>query len=132
MDDHRDDLIVIVAGYTDPMQRFLNSNPGLRSRFNKFIHFDDYAPEELFAIFKKYCDDEGYCFDEVCGGRIRACVRDCHETRADNFANARAVRNLFESVISNHANRVARITNPSQSTLITILAEDIPIAGSTD
>jgi TPR repeat protein len=126
MEDHRDDLIVIVAGYTAPMKAFLESNPGLHSRFNKFLHFDDYSPQELFQIFTKYCEDDGYAFDGACTGRIMALINLTHERRAANFGNARTIRNLFEQTISNHANRVASITNPSQSDLTTILPQDVP------
>src|SRR2546426_1221107 len=113
MEDHRDDLIVIVAGYTAPMKAFLESNPGLRSRFNKFLHFDDYSPQELFQIFTKYCQDDGYAFGGPCGSKIMALINRMHERRAANFGNARAIRNLFEQAISSHSNRVASITNPS-------------------
>ncbi len=130
MEDHRDDLIVIVAGYTAPMKAFLESNPGLRSRFNKFLHFDDYSPQELFPIFTKYCEDDGYAFDGICGDRIMAIISLTHETRGANFGNARTIRNLFEQTISNHANRVASITNPSQRDLTTILPADVPIVAN--
>jgi TPR repeat protein len=131
MEDHRDDLIVIVAGYTAPMKAFLESNPGLRSRFNKFLHFDDYSPQELFQIFTKYCEDDGYAFEGNCGDRIMALINLTHERRAANFGNARTIRNLFEQTISNHANRVASITNPSQSDLTTILPQDVPTVADT-
>ena len=126
MEDHRDDLIVIVAGYTAPMKAFLESNPGLRSRFNKFLHFDDYSPEELFQIFAKYCGDEGYSFEDACAGKIRTLINLTHERRTANFGNARTIRNLFEQTISNHANRVASIASPSQNDLTTILPPDVP------
>lgn len=126
MEDYRDDLIVIVAGYTAPMKAFLESNPGLHSRFNKFLHFDDYSPQELFHIFTKYCEDDGYSFDGACAGRIMVLINLTHERRAANFGNARTIRNLFEQTISNHANRVASIANPSQSDLTTILPQDVP------
>jgi len=131
MEDHRDDLIVIVAGYTEPMKAFLESNPGLRSRFNKFLHFDDYSPQELFQIFTKYCEDEGYAFANTSAGKIKALINLARERRAANFGNARTIRNLFEQTISNHANRVASITNPSQSDLTTILPQDVPTVAAT-
>ena len=127
MEDHRDDLIVIVAGYTEPMKAFLESNPGLHSRFNKFLHFDDYSAQELFQIFTKYCEDDGYSFDDACADKIRALIEVTYERRAASFGNARTVRNLFEQTISNHANRVASIPDPSRSALISILPQDIPV-----
>ena len=66
LEDHRDDLIVIVAGYTEPMECFLDSNPGLRSRFNKFLSFEDYLPHELVEIFKSMCRKEGYLLEDDC------------------------------------------------------------------
>jgi SpoVK/Ycf46/Vps4 family AAA+-type ATPase len=131
MEDHRDDLIVIVAGYTEPMTAFLESNPGLHSRFNKFLHFDDYSPQELFQIFTKYCADDGYAFERACGGRIMALINLTHKRRAANFGNARTIRNLFEQTISNHANRVASITNPSRSDLTTLSPQDVPTVAAT-
>ncbi len=125
MEDHRDDLVVIVAGYTEPMKVFLQSNPGLQSRFNKFLHFDDYSPQELFQIFEKYCQDEGYTFGEASGGKIKALINLAHERRAANFGNARATRNLFEQIISNHANRIASMPNPSHTDLTTIVPQDV-------
>ena len=64
MEDHRDDLIVIVAGYTQPMEKFINSNPGLQSRFNKYFFFPDYNGEQLMAIFRSQCDKNGYTLTE--------------------------------------------------------------------
>ena len=70
------------------MKAFLESNPGLHSRFNKFLHFDDYSPQELFQIFTKYCADDGYAFERACGGRIIALINLTHKKRAANFGNA--------------------------------------------
>lgn len=130
MEDHRKDLVVIVAGYTQEMQQFLAANPGLRSRFSKFVHFDDYGPQELYDIFVKFCADSGYSYDEECGHLAASLLRAQFEVRDTNFGNARMVRNFFEHTISNHANRVATLEQPSADELQTLLPDDLP-AGAT-
>lgn len=126
MEDHRDDLAVIVAGYPDLMETFLNSNPGLRSRFNKFIFFDDYSPEELYRIFEFQCSKGGYKTTEDASEFAKNFFNDRYKKRDENFANARDVRNFFEKAIVNQANRLsedekngAEITD-EQLTLLTI------------
>jgi len=109
MEDHRDDLIVIVAGYTNLMGEFINSNPGLRSRFNKFIEFEDYDPEELYAIFQLICKKSGFHTNEESAFLVRAFFKQYYESRDANFANARDVRNFFEKAMTNQANRLAGI-----------------------
>ena len=126
MEDHRDDLVVIVAGYTEQMQYFLGSNPGLRSRFNKFVHFEDYAPEELHAILIHFCTAAGYVLEHQCEQLAGSLLRIQHETRKANFGNARMVRNFFEHTLSNHANRVAQLDNASERDLGTLISADLP------
>lgn len=122
MEDNRDDLIVIVAGYPDLMNEFLNSNPGLRSRFNKFINFSDYTPAELTAIFKKMCSEAGYCPNHECLTYVEQFFERRYKTRDERFANARDVRNFFEKAVMNQANRLAlasfRVTDELLSALI--------------
>lgn len=99
MEDHRDDLVVIVAGYDELMHRFIDSNPGLRSRFNKFFHFPDYNGEELVKIFDRFCENNGYAIsNEVVDMLLEKFVK-VYETREEHFGNARAVRNVFETAI---------------------------------
>lgn len=104
MEDNRDDLIVIVAGYPDLMDNFLNSNPGLRSRFNKFIKFDDYSPAELSAIFCSLCEKSGYVADNACIEYVSNYFQNRYLTRNTNFSNGRDVRNHYHSggSIQNH------------------------------
>ncbi|SEF70940.1 ATPase family associated with various cellular activities (AAA) [Eubacterium ruminantium] len=108
MEDHRDELIVIVAGYTNRMDEFLNSNPGLRSRFSKYIAFDDYTNEELLQIFKNYCAEQDYHMDQSLEIILVKKFDELRRREGDNFGNARTVRNYFEKVISNQANRIMK------------------------
>jgi stage V sporulation protein K len=126
IEDHRDRFIVIVAGYPAPMQKFLDSNPGLRSRFNRFIHFDDYTPDELFAIMGRMCDEHGYKLSESASTFIRSLLTAMHARRGENFANGRDVRNLFEQAIATQANRVGPMQNVTDEILCTLQPEDVP------
>ena len=125
MEDHRDDFVVIAAGYTEPMERFIDSNPGLRSRFNKYIEFPDYTDEELLAIFDQNCKKYQY----VCGDGVREAVeKELQRRRAAagrNFANAREVRNLFEEIVTNQAGRVAAMEHPDKKAMQQILPGDL-------
>ena len=125
MEDHRDDLIVIVAGYPDLMEQFLDSNPGLRSRFNRFIHFDDYKPDELLEIFKGQCKANGYTLTANAQNLAKQHLKKLYDNRTRNFANGRDVRNFFESVTAHQANRVANSGNISDKALSEITQEDI-------
>ena len=124
MEDNRDDLIVIVAGYPELMDKFLNSNPGLESRFNKFILFEDYNDEELYKIFLLMCEDSNLVLDEGADEYLRQYFKKMYENRSKNFANARAVRNLFEEVITSQANRLAGKDNITDEELNTLTYED--------
>ena len=125
MEDNRDDFVVIVAGYTKPMEKFINSNPGLKSRFNKYIEFPDYTLDELEAIFYLSCKKYDYHPDEDAARQIHELLKLRMITRKENFANAREARNLFEEIVTNQARRVAAIENPSHEDITTILVEDL-------
>ncbi|WP_410320123.1 AAA family ATPase [Methanobrevibacter sp.] len=127
MEDNRDDLIVIVAGYPDLMDRFLNSNPGLESRFNKFILFEDYNDEELYDMFMLMCGDSNLAVDEPGKEYLREYFKKMYENRSKNFANGRAVRNLFEEVITSQANRLACQDDITDEELNTLTYEDFLI-----
>lgn len=124
MEDHRDDLIVIVAGYPALMDNFLNSNPGLESRFNKFIYFDDYDSEELYKIFMLMCEDASLVLDETGDEYLKQYFAKTYETRSKNFANGRFVRNFFEEVLTAQANRLAKKDNLTDEELNTLTYED--------
>ena len=124
MEDHRDDLIVIVAGYPALMDKFLYSNPGLESRFNKFIYFEDYNEEELYNIFQLMSKESNLTIDEAGDNYLKEYFKKVYENRSSNFANGRAVRNLFEEVITNQANRLANKSEITDDELNTLTYED--------
>ena len=125
MEDHRDDLIVIVAGYTEPMEEFINSNPGLRSRFNKYIEFPDYSLDELMGIFDLNCKKYDYIVEEETRNHVREKLAAEKLANRENFANARAVRNLFEDIITNQSRRIAQMESPSLEDFRTINNDDL-------
>ncbi len=125
MEDHRDDLVVIVAGYTEPMEKFINSNPGLKSRFNKYIEFPDYTIDELEEIFYMNCTKYEYEVEEDTKKHIREMISVRKLTRTENFANAREVRNIFEEIVTNQARRIAGIENPTAEDIKAIKSEDL-------
>ena len=125
MEDHRDELIVIVAGYTGPMEKFINSNPGLESRFNKYIFFPDYNGEQLMEMFRIRCRKNGYTLTEEADKAATEAFTELYENRGDNFGNGRDVRNCFEDMIVRQSNRVAQMENPTKDDLMTVLPEDL-------
>lgn len=124
MEDNRDDFIVIVAGYPDLMDEFLHSNPGLESRFNKHLFFEDYNPKELFEIFVSMAEESSLKLDEKSEKFLKGHFEDVYNCRGDNFSNGRYVRNLFEKVLSNQANRLVGIEELSDEDLNTLTIED--------
>lgn len=108
MEDRRDQLAVIVAGYSDPMRKFIQSNPGLESRFTRYIQFDDYAAEELTTIFEGFCRQYDYQLTPEAQAKVAREVADLWRRRGRNFANARAVRRLFEEAVERQASRLER------------------------
>ena len=125
MEDHRDEFVVIVAGYTKPMKTFIHSNPGLQSRFNKFIEFPDYSVEELLAIFDLNCRKYQYVPDKEARDQVKTLLMLRKAQTPENFANAREVRNLFESIITNQARRIAALANPTPEEMQRIKVEDL-------
>ena len=107
MEDHRDELVVIVAGYDDLMYKFIEANPGLRSRFNKYLHFPDYTGKEMEQIFQMQCKKNGYLLAEDAQTLLRGEFDRMYAERDDNFGNGRTVRNVFEKIINCQANRLA-------------------------
>lgn len=126
MEDHRENLVVIVAGYPEPMDKFLASNPGLRSRFNKSIVFEDYSEDELFSIFGVFCNPYGLSLDTRACECMKAYLHWLVDHKPDDFANGRAMRNLFEGAYTNQANRLAGKADVTVEDLGEILLEDLP------
>ncbi len=125
MEDRRDRLAVIAAGYPAEMSRFLGSNPGLASRFNRTIEFQDYSPEELLEIFEAMVREGGYQLAVAARERAAQLFAAAYASRGPSFGNGRLVRNLFERTQEGHANRIALLPSPSDQDLTTIVADDI-------
>ena len=125
MEDHRDEFIVIVAGYDGPMESFLQSNPGLKSRFNEYIHFDDYSKEELFMIFGLLCEQNDFRMDIEAQDTLKSYLNDLCNHKPDNFANGREMRNLFDKSKKAHSNRLASLNKISDKDLITFKKDDV-------
>jgi AAA+ superfamily predicted ATPase len=126
MEDYRDRLVVIVAGYTDEMSNFIESNPGLKSRFNRYFYFSDYTPEELTAIFNKLCTKSHFTLTPDAQTQLQTLLERLYLNRDRTFGNARLVRNLFEKTIERQANRLAVLSALPDEVLTTLLPEDIP------
>ena len=131
MEDHRDELIVVVAGYDEPMEKFINSNPGLQSRFNKYFYFPDYNGEQLLHIFKGQCKKNGYALTEEAEAEAKAMFEELYENRGENFGNGRDVRNVFEDTVVRQSNRVAALDAPTKDDLMQFLPEDLRDADET-
>ncbi len=125
MEDHRRDLVVIVAGYTEPMERFLHANPGLESRFNKRLLFADYDAGQLMEILQSMCRKNGYVLTPEAEARARARLQRLYDERDENFGNAREVRNVFETAVARQADRVATLAAPARDDLMALTAEDL-------
>lgn len=125
MEDNRSDLVVIVAGYPELMEQFLASNPGLRSRFNKFIVFNDYNPEELFSIFMTMCEKAEVEVNAECKSYVAKFFENRYQHRGKTFANGRDVRNFFEQAVVNQANRLVLQGNISNDDLACLTYEDV-------
>ena len=131
MEDHRDELIVVVAGYDGPMEKFINSNPGLQSRFNKYFYFPDDNGEQLLYIFKGQCKKNGYALTEEAEAEAKAMFEELYENRGENFGNGRDVRNVFEDTVVRQSNRVAALDAPTKDDLMQFLPEDLRDADET-
>lgn len=125
MEDHRDDFVVIVAGYSDPMKKFIDSNPGLKSRFNKYFNFPDYSDNELIQIFDVMCEKYEYHITDDAKMLVVAKIEEMERNKGKNFANARDVRNYFERIVAKQSNRVSLMDNASNEALTTIVTEDV-------
>jgi len=130
MEDHRNDLIVIVAGYSEPMERFITSNPGLESRFNRYFVFDDYNSDELYDIFTSMCVKNEYLLTDEAKEFAREHFIRIYQEREENFGNARHVRNFFENIVSVHSDRVSGLDGHTRDDLTMVILEDLENAAS--
>ena len=122
MEDHRDDLAIVAAGYTAEMAEFIDTNPGLKSRFTRTILFPDYADDELVRIFVNLGEKHGYACSDDALAMVRH--RIGAEPRGRGFGNARFVRNLFETAVAHQAMRLAPLDDPSNEQLTTFVADE--------
>jgi len=129
MEDNRDRLCVVVAGYSQRMQQFLRSNPGLQSRFTRFVQFEDYAAPDLCRIFERLCQESEYSLDHEAMAYASFFFTVAHANRDENLGNARFVRNTFEDILGRQSERVVSLERDSldKSKLMGIEHQDIPI-----
>jgi hypothetical protein len=126
MEDDRDRLIVIVAGYNEPMKQFIASNPGLESRFTNYLNFPDYSPEELLEIFHRMAAQSGLICSPETEKKVLDICKNLHVARNAQFGNAREMRNLFESAVRNQSPRLVASGQCDRDSLTTLLPEDLP------
>lgn len=129
MEDDRDRLVVILAGYTNEIREFIDSNPGLQSRFNRYIHFDDYSVDELTEIFKLNLKKSRYKIKRDAFDELRNVIEKAVYLKDRHFGNARYVRNLFEKVVQNQADRLAKKDSIDNDELSIITIDDIKNLG---
>lgn len=126
MEDHRREFVVVVAGYPDEMTSFLQTNPGLQSRFNRYFEFDHYDPVALMAIFKLHATKADFVLTPEAEEKLNEILEMAFEKRHKGFGNARVVRNLFEKIVEQQANRIILASQIDKNLLITLTEEDIP------
>lgn len=131
MEDHREDLVVIVAGYDGLMDEFIHSNPGLESRFNRYLHFDDYTVDEMLSILDLQLRKGQYRLDDGAWKAVREYI-EISNTGSIAFGNARGVRNIFERLLVAQANRLSAINSPDKDALMTIVEQDVTAAREAD
>jgi hypothetical protein len=131
MEDDRDRLVVIVAGYNEPMRDFIASNPGLESRFTNYLNFPDYSPEELAEIFHRMAAQSGLVGSTETTNAVLAICHKLRAARDEHFGNAREMRNLFESAVRNQSTRLVNSGQCDRDALTTLLPEDLPAEFST-
>lgn len=127
MEDMREGFAVIAAGYTDEMERFINSNPGLKSRFSRYFNFNHYTPEELFRIFNIFADNVEFKLTGEADIKLKELIGYFYERRNRSFGNARFVRNLFDRIVQNQADRLASVSGLTRESLCEVTADDIPV-----
>ena len=132
MEDNRDNLIVIAAGYDNLMESFVNSNPGLKSRFKTIIKFDDYSTDDLYDIFLGFLKQEDYILEIGADKLVKKLILNMYNNRNEKFGNGREMRNLFETIVTAQSRRVSSKAKPTKSELMTITIEDLPLTNEKD
>ena len=123
IEDHRENLVMITAGYQEPMEKFINSNPGMRSRLKNYIYFDDYNGKELYNIFVSMCSKHQYAIDDRASQVLSRLFDQVYQSRSEDFGNARYVRNLFEEIVSEQSQRIMAINDPTDRDIIMTITE---------
>ncbi len=127
MEDNRDKLVVVAAGYPDNMREFIDANPGLKSRFNKYLHFEDYNPAELVAIFKLFSKkNQNHFADQAAEKKLHTLFDSLYQKRDKSFGNGRLARNVFDVTLGKQANRLAAEPNLTSEMIAALTPEDIP------
>lgn len=126
MEDNRDKLVLIIAGYTNEMKKFIETNPGFKSRFNKYVEFPDYTPDEMMAIFNSQSTKLDFSLSNEADTKLQQLISQAYNQRDKTFGNGRFVRNLFEKTVERQANRIAASAELTRELLTTITIEDIP------
>jgi len=126
MEDESKNFIIIVAGYQDEMKVFLKSNPGLKSRFNRYFYFENYSPAELLEIYKKFASEQKYTMNKDVSEKLKKIIKIAFYSKDKNFGNARYIRNMFEKTIENQSNRLVKLKTFNKKNLSEIKVEDIP------
>lgn len=125
IEDDRGRLIVILAGYSEEMMRFIESNPGFKSRFNRYMNFSDFTPDEMLGIFTGMCIRTDYILEDAAREKLKVIFNSAYQKRDRHFGNGRYVRNVFERTMEHQANRLAGVASLTHDLLRTITAEDI-------
>ncbi|NQV02980.1 MAG: AAA family ATPase, partial [Bacteroidia bacterium] len=124
MEDDRDKLVVIMAGYPDEMDRLIKSNPGLKSRFNRYFDFTDFKPKELYQIFLVFCEKHEIKLEKEADQRIRMYLKNAFNRRDRSFGNGRMVRNFYEKLIQAQSDRIVNATGEITTELLTTLTNE--------
>lgn len=130
LEDYRNDLVVIVAGYTNLMEQFFESNPGLKSRFNTFISFNDYSLDELVRIFNYTCNQNDYIIEDQAIEKVRNLLQTKLKEQNDHFSNGRLVRNLFDDITMNQSKRLSKLTGYIAKESLMLITKDDVFLGS--
>lgn len=129
MEDDRGKYVVIVAGYKRNMDDFIQSNPGLKSRFTTYIHLEDYNADELYSLFELYATKEKFIIDDSAKGTLKDCINFIYENRGSDFANGRTIRNFYDSVKEKQSSRISSLSKDERAKILCVLSDqDISLA----